>query len=82
MQLQVQAFDNGSPPLINETIFRITVNRNLKTPQWNDTNYEVNISSTQAVDSVLLNLRAYDSDTTVNKMSVIYSRVYSNLLLL
>ncbi|XP_070182126.1 cadherin EGF LAG seven-pass G-type receptor 2-like [Littorina saxatilis] len=73
-ELRVRASDDGTPSLFNETVVRITINRNLHDPQWIDTIYEVNILSTQNLSVPIIALGASDADTTApNNQTVFFA---------
>lgn len=61
-QLRIQAYDNGSPSRSSVAIVKVTVNRNLNAPKFDNVAVEVNILYSQELGSKITTVKATDED--------------------
>ena len=62
LQLVVQAYDNGNPPLYDTEVVTIVVDRNTEPPVFNPQNYPVTILETQSLGTTIVTVTATDPD--------------------
>ncbi|XP_035826841.1 protocadherin Fat 4, partial [Aplysia californica] len=80
-QILVQALDSGVPPLSDLATVTIVVNRNLNTPVFVSTVYNVVILETQALGDTIETVRATDADIVSPNNVVSYKGVGTQIAL-
>ena len=67
--------DNGVPPLTDEVLVNITINRNLWTPAFNPLNYNVTIPETVPTGSEIgVTVTATDRDLNASILVIFYNQ--------
>ncbi|KAK0048619.1 protocadherin Fat 4, partial [Biomphalaria pfeifferi] len=79
LYLRVRAFDNGVPPKTSTTVCAISINKNLNTPQWTNTQYTYTVNEEQGLYVPIGQLAATDGDfqAPYNTVTYFYSPVNS-----
>lgn len=66
--MRIVAQDGGSPPRTATTVASITVQRNIKSPVFEELSYNETILETRQLGLPILQVKATDNDTRVNNI--------------